>query len=211
MGQLAFLEAIEPIRADQIVDLDEMNTNPDKLKERFGYAPRGQPAAVTEWGMGGGGGVTSVLAAYCDQGFFAWRFYHGNINQYGFQYFLEMDLRPMLLPDTLTLAHNATIHKTVGALETLERVTRGQYMFVEAWSHFLSPIERGFSNVIREARLHEETGVQNPEAALHQAFMKYSVAGTHGHVGELLFCQMSENPLMNVSSCSTWSLLRVRA
>ena len=116
----------------------------------------------------------------------------------------------------MTLADNASIHKTQGSLETLERVTQGRYKFVAAYSHFLSPIERGFANVLREARLYEEEGMRNPEAVLHRAFMKYSVAGTHGHVGT---CHGSVSDIVHglIWSSdvfrllgSSWSLRRVR-
>ena len=80
------MEFVEALEADNFVSVDEMSANPEQFKDRYAYAPEGQPAVVWEWGMGGGG-VLSVVAAYTVYGFTAWRFFNCNINQYGVQHF----------------------------------------------------------------------------------------------------------------------------
>jgi hypothetical protein len=169
----------------QIVAIDEMSGSVEQFRTRFGYADTGDRALVLEWAFAGG--MVSVVAAYSIYGFIAWRFFFDNVNQHSVSFFLEHDVRPLLFRDSVVLADNARIHKTAGTLQVLNRVTNGQYLFNAAYCPFFNPIERGFGNVLNEARLHEQLASRDPVGVLQRAFLKYSATGSHGHVAKAHF------------------------
>ncbi len=73
--------------------------------------------------------MISVVTAYSVHGFLAWRFFFDTVNQHSIIFFVEHDVQPLLLDDNVVLADNAEIHKTPGALQVLNRVTKGRYLF----------------------------------------------------------------------------------
>ena len=51
----------------------------------------------------------------------------------------------------------------------------------------MAPIERGFSNVLKEVRLHEDQAMINPVKVINEAFYKYSILGEMSHVARSHF------------------------
>ena len=168
-----------------------MSGSVEQFKSRHGYSERGSRALVLEWAFAGG--MISVVAAYSVHGFLAWRFFFDTVNQHSIIFFLEHDVQPLLLDDNYVLADNAAIHKTPGALQALDRVTKGRYLFNGEYGPFFNPIERGFGNVLNESRLYEGEAARDPVGVLDRAFFKYSAAGSHGHVAQGHFAVFQRN------------------
>ena len=79
---------------------------------------------------------------------------------------------------------NASNNKHGKSIASLEDITQGNYIFNAPYQHYYAPIERGFSNVMCEVRLREDQAMISPRIIIEEAFMKYSVIGSHGHVGK---------------------------
>ena len=84
---------------------------------------------------------------------------------------------------TVAVVDNASIHKEPSTLALLVEVTRGRYAFASAYSNRFKPIERGFANVLCDAKMHEEEALRDPFGVLQRSFVKYSILGPSGPCG----------------------------
>jgi transposase len=125
----------------------------------------------------------SVIAAYTMAGFLCWNIIEGSVTAENFQIFLNTTLLPFIGETSMGLIDNATIHKTLGTLLTLNQVFGGHYMFSPAYSPDMKPIERGFADIKRWLREHEWEASRNPLLFINNAFELYSVNGIRGPIG----------------------------
>lgn len=153
-----------------------------------GRAPKNSPATFWEYRIDKK--LVSVIAAYTPFGFCCWRiFYDKPISAESVREFLRMDLANWLSkhPDTVVLADNASVHKSVRAWEALNSVTNGRWATVPEYSPRFSPVERGFANMWKFLQGMEPRRIQlDPLIALHDALFEYSVEGPRGYTGKLI-------------------------
>lgn len=103
---------------------------------------------------------------------------------------MENLVRPMLAPDDFGIIENASNQRTDAAMDTLEHVFRGMYLYCVRYSPELKPVERRFANIKRYIRDHEQEGVLDPVGLIQRAFWLYSVGGPRGDAGKLLYSRL---------------------
>jgi hypothetical protein len=91
--------------------------------------------------------------------------------------------------------------------EVVDRVTHGRWKVVSAYSHDLSPIERGFSMVWLYVRAHHREAQSNPIGVINSAFHNYSVKGPQGYKGRYSCCITILSPI--IVYYSVWSLAKI--
>ena len=96
--------------------------------------------------------------------------------------FLESSLRAFIVDGNIVVLDNASNNKHGKSVAASEEITQGNFIFNAPYHHYYAPIERGFSNVMCELRLREDQAMISPRIVIEEAFMKYSVMGSHGHV-----------------------------
>jgi len=99
-------------------------------------------------------------------------------------YFLRHQLLPFFSDGACVICDNVSNNKHDDTISVLDEITQGSYKFNAPYWHEYAPIERGFSNVMREVRLNEDEAMFDTPTVVEAAFMKYSTIGSHGHVGE---------------------------
>ena len=188
-----FFRKMRHVPAASVINFDATNTASGvSLKERLGRSEAGYPAIQVEFIIKNK--PWCVVAAYSPNGFLCWRFFQGTgVRSEDICKFLDVDLRPFVGPDTIIICDNASNQKSQTTIDTLEDVSRGRYQFTAPYWHIYSPVERGFSNVLREVRLHEDKAMFNPVTELDKAFFKYSAAGPMGHVAQGHFSCYAKN------------------
>ena len=97
------------------------------------------------------------------------------MTQHEFQHFLRFTLSPYILHNSVGILDNASIHRTVGSLTAIDDVFHGNFKFAPRYSFDLKPIEKGFSNVKRWLRRHEDMAIRDPIRWIDAAFHRYSV------------------------------------
>jgi hypothetical protein len=124
------------------------------------------------------------VAIYSVFGFLDWYFYHGTgVDHEKIKSFLIRCLRPFFVKGNLVVLDNASNNKHADCIKVLDEITDGNYIFNAPYWHYYAPIERGSSNVLREARSREDEAMVSPTIILNESFIKYSVIGSHGYVG----------------------------
>ena len=93
----------------------------------------------------------------------------------------------------------ASVHMHPTTMQLLNQITYGHHITMQAaYSHDLSPVERGFSVVwqyIRSQWSHTYQGT--PEQLINDAFFRYSVAGPMSHVAKGHWNMYQRNHEMN--------------
>lgn len=164
----------------QIVDWDETSCSREKFRKTIGRAV--DKVVVHEWKLGGF--MWCAIGVYSDIGWLKWRIYKTSIDSEIIKSFIENELAEVLGPDQFAIFDGASIHLTDDVLSSINRVTGGRYKKVPAYAHWLSPVERGFSNVWRYIRNNMVSAERDPESALNEAFKYYSFFGPGGQAAK---------------------------
>jgi hypothetical protein len=172
---LEYLEYISYVDPKSIIDIDETAASSKEFYNKYGWAPRGERHITTQFYIGGR--HFSVIAAYCTLGFVCWRVVEGTYGANEFISFLEEDLKPYIDEMSFGIIDNSQTHKTLEALESMNKIFRGLYRFVAAYSPHLKPIEQGFGDIKKWLREHEAETLRNPLEMLEYAFEIHSVRG----------------------------------
>lgn len=168
-------------------NFDESSTGYKKFIEHKARFHIGEIPTDIEWSIQGPDGrVYSVIADYIPEGWAIWRTFLCNIDHNCVEYFLRHDLSTVLCEGDCVLHDGATIHTTQTTIDLLEDLTQGNYIKVAAYSHDLSPVERGFANVWRYIHSNYNPSQQTPIDIINEAFSIYSVSGPLGYKGILL-------------------------
>lgn len=128
-----------------------------------------------------GGRRFSVLAAYTTRGFLFWHIIEGPVTHLTIEAVFRQYLEPMMLANDMLIMDNASIHWMASTLLETERITRGRFKFVPAYSPRCSPIERGFSLIWRYVRAREDEAARDPIGVIQAAFLHYSTQGPMGY------------------------------
>lgn len=123
----------------------------------------------------------SILAAYCTRGFIFWHIHEGPVTHQVIEAVFKQYLEPLMTASDLLLLDKASIHWAPSTLLETERITRGRFKFVPAYSPRCSPIERGFSLIWRYVRAREEQAARDPIGVVQSAFFHYSTQGPEGY------------------------------
>ena len=91
--------------------------------------------------------------------------------------FMTNTLQPLISSRNFGILDNSSTHKTLAALEVMRDCFTGQYAFSAQYYPELKPIERGFSQVKRWLRHHEDACLGNPIFWINKAFQRYSING----------------------------------
>ena len=166
----------------KILNIDAANTaSGEKLKERMGRAEKGHRAVKYE--MNFRGVPWCFVAIYSTFGFLDWHFFEGTgFDHKDISHFLESSLRAFFVDGNIVVLDNASNNKHGKSVAALEEIMQGNFISNAPYQHYYAPIERGFSNVMCEVRLREDQAMISPRIVIEEAFMKYSVMGSHGHV-----------------------------
>ena len=177
-----FFQAVQHVHEDQILNIDAANTaSGEKLKERMGRAEKGHRAVKYE--MNFRGVPWCFVAIYSTFGFLDWHFFEGTgFDHKDISHFLESSLRAFFVDGNIVVLDNASNNKHGKSVAALEEIMQGNFISNAPYQHYYAPIERGFSNVMCEVRLREDQAMISPRIVIEEAFMKYSVMGSHGHV-----------------------------
>jgi hypothetical protein len=180
------LEFLSPFTIDSMHDPDESLAAMKKFQGKRARAIFGTPAICKEWYIKDNNGrIYSVIGDYTSKGWSCWRICYGNVNHRSFEDFLNEDLSKILLEGDVVLHDGASIHMASTTLDLLDRITDGLHYKVSAFSHDLSPVEKGFANVWGYIRSHwNPTAGQSPSRLINEAFHLYSVDGARGYVAE---------------------------
>jgi hypothetical protein len=167
-------------------NFDETSTAYKKFIQRMARSHMGEIPNDIEWSIQGPDGrVYSVIADYTPEGWSIWRTFLCNIDHICVEDFLRNDLSKVLCEGDCVLHDGATIHTTQTTIDLLEDITQGRYIKVAAYSHDLSPVERGFANVWKYIHSNYKPSQQTPIDIINEAFSIYSVSGPLGYKGIL--------------------------
>jgi len=179
------LQLLAPYSIEQMHNFDESVAAMKKFNGKRARATFGEPAIWTDWYLPVGNRIYSVIADYTSKGWSIWRIFWSNLNHLSVETFLREDLSSVLTDGSVILSDGASVHLTPTTQQLLHQITRGHYVKVAAFSHDLSPVERGFSNVWRYIRSNwDPRNGQTPEQLIDEAFFRYSIAGPMGHVAK---------------------------
>lgn len=180
------LQFLSPFAIESMHNPDESLAAMKKFQGKRARAIFGSPAICKEWYIQDGNGrIYSVIGDYTPKGWSCWRIVYGNVNHRSFEEFLNDDLSTILLDGDVVLHDGASIHMASTTLDLLDRITDGLHYKVSAFSHDLSPVEKGFANVWGYIRSRwNPTAGQSPSRLINEAFHLYSVDGAMGHVAE---------------------------
>jgi transposase len=197
-----YLFLMAPLDPSNFISVDETSScHGTKLQCSSGRAPSGEDAVIWEFSIKNI--QFSVIAAYTPLGFIAWRIYDGTVAHDSFERFLLDDLSPIITDSDIVILDNASVHKTSTTLGVLHDVTNGgNYAFTPPYENRLAPIEHGFANMWEEVRKHEHEAMISPMKVVHDAFTKYSIIGSHGHVAKSHFNPYFRNHEEYVSQSS---------
>lgn len=175
-----YMERIAFIDPREIIDVDETASSPSQFLAKYGWAESGEKAKRMQFKIGSK--HYSVVAAYTYCGFLCWEIIEGSFNSKKFMEFLNLRLSPYL-NNHCVLLDNASIHKTMGSLTTLNDITNGRYEFSPPFSPDLKPIEKAFALVKRWLREREEQVIADPIGFINLAFEHFSVNSPDGQRG----------------------------
>ena len=181
----ATLEAVKHNSVDQLNNFDESSGAAKKFTAKHAYGKKGVTPVVYDWSIVDENGVVhSAIANYSPFGWKVWRIFLANLNHLSVERFLVDDLAACLSDDDVVLYDGATTHTCATTVALLDNITGGKYVQVAAYSHDLSPVERGFANVWGYVRHHWNREKQTATDILNEAFWMFSVQGPWGHHGE---------------------------
>lgn len=141
-----------------------------------------------EWIIRGADGrVYSTIADYTSEGWSCWRTFFCNVNHECIEHFLEADLQKVLAAGDCVLHDGASVNMSPSTLTLLDVITEGRHNTVAAYSHDLSPVERGFANVWSYIHSHYDPSLYTPIEIINAAFCIYSVSGPLGYKGTFNF------------------------
>ena len=147
-----------------------------KLRALDGYGT--EEIVIYEWNLDGK--PLSVISIYSPTGFLEWEATDDAFTGDTIKSFVERKLSLWLPPNGITIFDGASIHLTQPILHAINTSTNGRYKKVPAYCHFLSPIEKGFSNVWRLVRQLWAIDPRDAIGTLNQAFTYYSYRGAGG-------------------------------
>ena len=166
------------IHPDKILNIDETHWGKTKYKLKKGKGPRGKRLNIKEFIISGK--TFMITACYSTVGF---RWYHvcaGAVTHVEVEQILESHLRPTINDGDVVMWDNAPVHTVISTVNLLDEITEGLRKNVPAYSHRLSPVERGFANIWNDIRRNPIAATQ-PLQAVAQAFAKYSIGGEYAH------------------------------
>jgi transposase len=140
-----YLQSLRHIPPDNFFDIDGMCESPKDFQPKKGWSTVGTPAAYTQVVID----TTTVaaVAAYTPFGFVAWEFYHESVTGAHIADFIERKVKPFLSRDDFGIFDNASNQRTELARDAMGDAFGGMYRYCPAYSPWLKPVERGFSNV----------------------------------------------------------------
>ena len=150
---LEYLQRIAHENPYNLIDIDEVSSNPDSFQTRYGRSYIGERCIVRQIVIGTRS--FSTIAAMTPFGFLCWQIFEGIIRAEHFCLFLDNVLQPYLTINNWCLLDNAAQHHTEDTRAVLERVMRGQYYYAPPYSPHLKPVERGFQLIKEWVRAHE--------------------------------------------------------
>ncbi|MES2345644.1 MAG: hypothetical protein V4494_06895 [Chlamydiota bacterium] len=100
------MATFDPLR---LLDIDETASSASEFMEKFGWAPQGDVALITQFTIGTRS--FSTIAAYSPFGFLAWRIVEGGVNDIfdGVAPQLQNDVKPYLMDFTTVILDNARV------------------------------------------------------------------------------------------------------
>jgi transposase len=178
-----YLQSIRHIAPDKFIDIDGMCQNPKDFQPKKGWSTVGTHAVYTQIVIG----ITTVpvVAAYTPFGFLAWELYYDSVTGAHIADFIERKVKPFLSEDSFGIFDNASNQRTELARDAMEDAFSGRYRFCPAYSPWLKPIERGFSNVKRMIQKNDIEGQVNPIGLINRCFHHYSFEGEGGFEGDI--------------------------
>lgn len=176
------LAAARPYETPHLHNFDESSTAEAKFIQKNARAGVGEHPTQFEWCLRGPDGrVYSVIADYTPAGWTVWRIFLCNIDHKCVEEFLREDLSSFIGEGDLVLHDGATIHLVESTQQLLSEITNGRHLKVAAYSHDLSPVERGFANTWAYIHRYYDPSKHTQLQIIHAAFSAYSVSGPLGY------------------------------
>ena len=195
--QVQFLRNIAVEDYRMLWDIDAMLHEDDDFRTDKGYAPKGHKVLVPQITIGGKS--YPVYACYSVKGFVDWIVFPANstMTEEEVGAFIKR-LKSKKEDGQVGLFDNAANQRTLYVRDIMRDTFNGLYYYCAAYSPWLKPIERGFSNVKRHIQSldHVLKWKDDPEGLIEHAFHQYSKYGpwsshAEGHFN--LYKENSEN------------------
>lgn len=171
-----------PYETHHMHNTDESSAARDKFIAKIARSHKGEIPMENEWFITGTDGrVYSVIADYSTEGWTCWRIFLCNINHLCVEQFFREDLSRVLGHGDVLMHDGASIHLVDSTQQLLDEITHGRHIKVAAYSHDLSPVERGFANTWAYIRRHYDPSIHRPIDIINEAFAIYSVTGPLGY------------------------------
>jgi hypothetical protein len=186
LSRRATLDFLSPFEPQKMHNVDESLAAMKKFQGRRARALLNSPVICLEWYIKDANGIIySVIGDYTPRGWAIWRICYGNVNHVTYENFLKEDFQSVYCPGQVMFHDGASIHMTRSTLDLLDNITGGLHLKVSAFSHDLSPVEKGFSNVWGYIRRHwDPLGGKSPSQAINEAFYEYSTIGPCGNAAK---------------------------
>jgi hypothetical protein len=179
-----YLQSLRHIPPDKIFDIEGTCESPKDFQPKKGSSTVGTPAAYTQVVIN----TTTVaaVAAYTPFGSVAWEFYDESVTG-DIADFIERKVKPFWLEDDFEIFDNASNQRTELARDAMEDVFGRRYRYCPAYSPWLKPVERGFSNVKGMIRGNGFEAQVDPIGLLNRCFHHFSFgsAGEGGSAGDV--------------------------
>ena len=145
-----YLKALESIDLSKLVYIDETGINNNIVVE-YGWSEKGSKSYAEQAGFRSQ--RVSIIAgyAYLNKQLIAPFEFHGYLNAALFNGWFEQILCPNLVPGTVLIMDNASVHKSE-ELEAFAKVQGVEIIFLPAYSPDLNPIEKVWANFKRNLR-----------------------------------------------------------
>lgn len=196
--ELNFWRANEHIHEDKWIDTDEMKMNDDDLLNKYGREEEGKRCVRHQLRVGGI--FFSLFASMTTIGFSCWEINEKIHTSDDFISYVEGILGPKLRQGQVGLFDNASIHKTIDAVISINVHFNGLYSFVPQYSPHMKPIELGFAMIRKWLEEHDELCESNPRLALETAFHLHSEIGPYGYKCRNFWRQYKRNHLFYLKS-----------
>jgi hypothetical protein len=125
------------------------------------------------------------VAAYTPFGFVAWEFYQESVTGAHIADFIEWNVKPFLSEDDFGIFDNASNQRTELARDAMEDAFGGRYRNCPAYSPWLKPVERGFSNVKGMIRENDFEAQVDPIGLMNRCFHHLSFEGEGGSAADV--------------------------
>jgi len=174
---LDHLQAMGSYPSRVLLDFDETSCSREKFQTPYGVGPA--EIVIHEWTLDGK--LLSAIALYSSIGFLFWKISLDPFNSESIKKFIQENVSQFILEENVLIFDGASTHLTTEVVDATNTVTHGKYKKVPAYAHFLSPTEKGFSNVWGLVRqrwsLNPSHGAFN---TLNDCFEYYSYRGVGG-------------------------------